>query len=110
MMRKPLATILLAAGLSASVAAPAFAQTSNAPRIAINSASVSVSDLDLSTEHGERKMRNRVAAAVRQVCRVADGETGHRVMSRDARECLAKARASANQQMAALLTDEQRGG
>jgi UrcA family protein len=102
--------MLLAAGLSACVAAPAFAHVGPAARITVTSASVKTHDLDLSTPSGERELRNRVAKAVRQVCRLTDVETGQRVMSHDARTCLAKARASADRQVAALLSDEQRGG
>ncbi len=109
-MTKPLATLLLAAGLSASAAAPCLAETGHVTRIAISSTSVRTADLDLSTPAGERQLRARVAQAVRQVCRLNDVETGYRSMTRDARACAAKARASADRQIAALLTEEQRGG
>jgi UrcA family protein len=109
-MTNPLAKILLAAGLSACVAAPAFANVGPAARITITSAAVKTSDLDLRSPSGERELRHRVAKAVRHACRVTDIETGHRVMSHDARNCLANARASADRQVAALLSDEQRGG
>ena len=109
-MKKPLATLILAAGLSAMAAMPAQAETGRIKRIAVSSASVTTADLDLGTPEGERKLRARVAKAVREVCRANEVETGHRGMTRDARACLAKARASADRQVAALLSDAQRGG
>jgi len=109
-MKNPLASMLLVAGLSAAVVTPAFAQTPRSTKISVSSVTVSTSDLDLGTAEGQRKLENRVAKAVRDVCRVADVDTGQRLLNRDVRGCLAKARASANQQVAALLADQQRGG
>jgi UrcA family protein len=102
--------MLLVAGLSACAAMPAFAHVGPVTRMTITSAAVKTSDLDLGSPEGERELRQRVAKAVRHACRVTDIETGHRVMSHDARNCLAKARVSADRQVAALLSDEQRGG
>ena len=110
MMTKPLAKMLLAAGLSACVAAPTLAHVGPVTRITITSAAVKTSDLDLNTPSGERELRHRVAKAVRHACRITDIETGQRVLSHNARTCLAQARASADRQVAALLNDEQRGG
>jgi len=110
MIKNPLASMLLAAGLSAAVVTPAFAETGRPTKTAITSVAVSTSDLDLDTAEGQRKLQNRVAKAVRDACRVTDVDTGQRLLNRDVRGCLAKARASANQQVAALLADEQRGG
>ena len=109
-MKNPLASMLLAAGLSATVVAPAFAENPRSTKISISSVAVSTSDLDLDTTEGQRKLQNRVAKAVREVCRVADLDTGQRLLNRDVRGCLAKARANANQQVAALLADEQQRG
>jgi UrcA family protein len=110
MTKKPLASMLLAVGLSATVATPAFAATTRSDRLTITSVSVSTSDLDLASPEGQRTLQNRVAKAVRGACRVTDFDTGQRLLNRDVRACLAKARASADRQVAALLTDEQRGG
>jgi UrcA family protein len=109
-MKNPLASILLAAGLSAAVVTPAFAESARPTKIAVTSVAVNTSDLALDTVEGQRKLQNRVAKAVREVCSVADVDTGQRLLNRDVRGCLARARASANQQVAALLAEEQRGG
>jgi UrcA family protein len=110
MMTRPLAKILLATGLAACAVAPAYAHVGPIARVSITSVAVKTHDLDLATPAGERELRNRVAKAVRQACRLTDVETGQRVLSHDARVCASKARASADRQVAALLSDEQRGG
>lgn len=110
MMRKPLASMLLATGLSVAIATPAFAEPTRSKQVTITSVSVGTSDLNLASPEGQRALQNRVAKAVRSACRVTDIDTGQRLINRDVRACVAKARASASQQVAALLADEQSGG
>lgn len=100
------ATLALAAlGLAGTAVSPAVA--GEVQRMTI---SVPTSDLDLGTAAGQRTLDNRVAKAVRTVCRTTSLSTGSRVMTQDAKACLAKARSEAARQVAALISNEQRGG
>ncbi|WP_181443536.1 UrcA family protein [Porphyrobacter sp. YT40] len=72
--------------------------------------SVDTADLDLGTVKGQKTLDQRVEKAVRSVCRTTSVTTGSRVMSQEARTCLAKARSDARQQVALLLSNERRGG
>jgi UrcA family protein len=94
-----------AVGLAGTAITPAFAGE-DAPR----TTEINVADLDLGTAAGQRTLDKRIEKAVRQVCRTVSVQTGTRIMDRDAMECLARARADAKQQMAALVSNEQRGG
>ena len=71
---------------------------------------VELSDINLGTASGQKLLDQRIERAVRTVCRVTDVKTGTRIMNQDARACLAKARANAREQVAALTGDKQRGG
>lgn len=71
---------------------------------------VELGDIDLASASGQKLLDQRIEKAARTVCRVTDVETGTRLMNRDARTCLAKARADARQQVAAITGDRQRGG
>lgn len=100
------ATMVLAAlGLAGTAVSPALA--GEVSRMTI---SVPTADLNLSTAAGQRTLDNRIAKAVRTVCRTTSLATGSRVMTQDAKACLAKARSEASRQVAALVSNEQRGG
>lgn len=71
---------------------------------------IELSDINLSTAAGQELLDKRIERAARTVCRVTDVKTGTRIMNQDARACLAKARANAREQVAALTGDKQRGG
>lgn len=71
---------------------------------------VSITGLDLNTAEGQRMLEQRVNRAAREVCRVDHIVTGTRIHSHAARECAAKARASARQQVAAIIENQRRGG
>lgn len=101
---------LAAAGLSAALVAPAFAGNPFEDNAAPRTAEVRVSDLDLATEAGQRKLDRRVEIAVRQVCRAVSNKTGTRIMDQSVQECKANARAEAKQKVAALMDRAQRGG
>jgi UrcA family protein len=94
-----------AVGLAGTAITPAFAGQAE-----LRTAEINVADLDLGTAAGQRTLDKRVEKAVRQVCRTVSVQTGTRIMDRDAMDCLARARAEAKQQMAALISNEQRGG
>lgn len=71
---------------------------------------IELADIDLASASGQKLLDQRIEKAARTVCRVTNVETGTRLMNRDARTCLAKARADARQQVAAITGDRQRGG
>lgn len=107
---KTLANLMIAAGLSAALVTPALADNpfeDAAPRPTFT---VRTADLDLATEAGQRKLDNRVEAAIRQVCRQTSPRTGTRILDQNVQECKARARAEAKSQVAALLDRTQRGG
>jgi UrcA family protein len=102
---KTLAFAAATLGMACTTAAPAFANETEKMTIKVD-----VSDLNLASASGQKWLDRRVERAVRTVCRITDPQTGNRILNRDARECLAKARASAKSQVAALIADRQRGG
>lgn len=92
-------------GLAGAAVTPAFAGN-----IDIRTASVSYADINLGTAKGQTILDRRIEKAVRQVCRMTNLDTGTRIINADALNCLAKARADAKRQVAALMANEQRGG
>lgn len=111
-MNSPLNTLaknaihaLAAIGLAGAVVTPALA--SNVEHMTIE---VSTADLNLATVEGQKTLDRRVEKAARSVCRTTGLNTGSRVLSHEAQTCLAKARADAKRQVAALVASEQRGG
>ena len=71
---------------------------------------VSTAGLDLSSPEGQQMLERRIESAAREVCQADNIRTGTRIRSSAVRECLAKARASAEQQVAAIIEDQRRGG
>lgn len=104
-LAKTLSHAAAAFGLAAAAVSPAFA--GEATQMTIN---INTSDIDLATPQGQKLLDQRVEKAARTVCRVTDVKTGTRVMSHEARACLAKARSEARQQVATLTQAQQRGG
>ncbi len=109
-LAKAFAVTLAAAGIAASAATPAFANAISQDPEGRMVALVNTTDLDLATAEGQRELDQRVNRAVRAVCRTTNIATGTRIISREAQDCLANARKSARQQVAALKAAEQRGG
>ncbi len=106
---KPLAKTITHALAAASLAGAAIS-----PALAGNMQSMTIhvptADINLGTAKGQKTLDQRVEKAVRQVCRTTSLTTGSRVLSQEARACVAKARSSARQQVAALTSEQQRGG
>lgn len=106
---KPPVYALAALGLAGAAITPALA--GNTDRMTMT---VSIADIDLATAKGQRALDQRLEKAVRTVCRATDPTTGSRILSQESRACVAKARASVKQQLAALSAktsaDRQRGG
>ena len=109
-LAKTITHTLAALGLAGAVASPAFAGPAYDGKIQRMTISVPTNDLDLGTAAGQRTLDQRVEKAVRSVCRTTSVTTGSRVMSQEAKACLAKARIDAKRQVAVLLSNEQRGG
>ncbi len=109
-LAKTITHALVAAGLAAAAATPSLAAAGKSEPAGPMTLTISAADLDLATPEGQRKLDSRVEKAVRTVCRITNQTTGTRILSRDALACLAKARADARAQVAALKSEAQRGG
>jgi UrcA family protein len=90
-MIRTFATTAAAFATFAGFAATAHAATQDR-------AQVRFTDLDLSSPEGQAKLDKRIAVAARTVC--SNAYTGSRVKKADG-ECMARARASIEQQLAA---------
>lgn len=97
-----LATASIGLALSAS---PALAGPEDLPTQVISTAG-----LDLDTPEGQQMLDERINRAARQVCQIDEMPTGTRIRSMAARDCLAKATASAKRQVATIVENERRGG
>lgn len=97
---------LAALGLVGAAASPALA--GEGERMTIE---VSTADLNLATVEGQKTLDRRVEKAVRSVCRTTSLSTGSRILTDEARTCLARARSDARRQVAVITERyEQRGG
>ena len=106
-MNTPTKTLAIAAasiGLTLS-ASPAMAGPDELPK-----QHVSIAGLDLDTAEGQEMLDARINRAAREVCQIDRIPTGTRIRSQVAQECVAKARASAQRQVAAIMEDQRRGG
>lgn len=104
-LAKTITQSLAVLGLASAAMAPAMAANGELMTIHVRTA-----DIDLATAKGQKTLDQRVEKAVRQVCRTTSHTGGSRILTMDARACLAKARADAKQQVAALTNGQQRGG
>lgn len=104
-LAKTITHTLAAFGLVGAALTPALA--TEVEPMAIE---VKLSDIDLDTAKGQRTLERRLEKAVRTVCRAKSPNTGTRLLSQDAKACLAKARSDAKRQMAAMISNQQRGG
>jgi UrcA family protein len=69
------------------------------------------SDIDLATPKGQKELNWRIERAVRNVCQTHITNSSSRILSEDAKTCIAKARSSAQQQVARIMANEgQKGG
>ncbi len=98
--------------MAAAIAACALTVT---PAIAAadeqdRTASVSYSDLDLSTEEGLATLEQRIDRAARQVCELDRTQTGTRIRDRDARNCYNEAKRSFEERFASLIREARLGG
>lgn len=89
----------------AFTATPALANTSEVPTVGVEYA-----DLNLSTPEGQARLERRIETAARSVCSVHENRPGTRIRSPELDTCLANARASGKKQMAAIVSDQRRGG
>jgi UrcA family protein len=86
---------------AAALAIPATAAESNA--------GVRYSDLDLTTEHGQEVLANRIDLAARAMCGMNDVRTGTIMPRGKARACYEQAKASATQLIAERVAQDKRG-
>jgi UrcA family protein len=98
-------TRTFAAAVAAFATVATFATTSTAS--AADTAHVRFADLDLSSPDGQAKLDKRIALAARQVC--SEAYTGSRIKTVDA-ECVTRARASIEKQLAARRASSRNGG
>lgn len=70
---------------------------------------VSLAGIDLDTPEGQEMLDRRIDRAARSVCELDRMRIGTRIKSRTARDCYDKARASAKQQVAAIVENRSRG-
>jgi UrcA family protein len=100
-MKTPL--FALAATMIVVASTPALAETG--PDMIVRYA-----DLDLSSEAGQKTLESRIDAAAKKYCGVGDQRTGTRLGASKAKVCYREAKRLANQQFAAIISDERRGG
>lgn len=93
---------ILIAASAAAFATLATAATSHAATTAVRTA-----DLDLATAEGQARLDSRINRALRTVC--SYDITGSRIVRVDS-DCVAKARASVEQQVAARRVPSRSGG
>ena len=98
-------TLAIAAAAIGLVATPALADTEQRATM-----KVSTAGLDLNTMEGQQILESRIDRAAREVCEFDRVTLGTRRVSSATRDCVAKARASAQAQMATLIEDQRRGG
>ncbi|MXP15248.1 UrcA family protein [Altererythrobacter confluentis] len=100
-----IALAALGATVTAGTAAPAFANTEQKQTIHVEYA-----DLNLATAAGQKTLNQRIIKAAREVCGMDRAVTGTRVPTRDVLQCFHTAKAQAEKQFAAILTDQRLGG
>lgn len=93
---------ILTGALALAVALPAAAQTET--RL------VRYDDLNLANPAGMTQLERRISAAARAVCHVSDARMGGPGEAIKASQCIAKAKASAKRQVAALDRKTTLGG
>lgn len=68
------------------------------------------SDINLATPEGQKQLNWRIDRAVRAVCQIGYRDAASHIITDDAKTCIAKARNSAQQQVAALMAAEGKKG
>lgn len=95
-MFKPTLTLITLTMAAGGIAAPAMAQDDDAPRVMVH-----YGDLDLQTIDGREQLDLRIRRAIRSMCRVGFRPSLQQRAFEQA--CEARARSSAEPQLAALL-------
>ena len=91
----------------AAAAAATFATLATFGASHAATTAVQTNDLDLATAEGQARLDSRINRAVRTVC--SEEITGSRIARVD-KDCMAKARAGAEKQVAALRSPTRTGG
>lgn len=89
----------------ALIASPAMAGKAHTQSLQIE-----YSDLNLNSVEGQARLEDRIDAAAKKVCKLNEQRTGTRLRSNERRECFAKAKKSARNQMAVTIQETQKGG
>ncbi len=100
-----IALAALGATVTAGTAGPALANTEQNQTIHVEYA-----DLNLATAAGQKTLDQRIIKAARKVCGMGNIRTGAPLYSKKAQDCFISAKASADRQFAAILTDQRLGG
>jgi UrcA family protein len=96
----------LALALTATVlTAPAAAAEDEALSVEVH-----YSDLDLTSEAGQKQLDRRLERAAREVCRVDEKVVGSYMRPRHSRECYLEARRQLNQEFAQLVSRKKMAG
>jgi UrcA family protein len=96
--------ILLSASLGLA-AMPASASANQSTSI-----SIGIADLNLSGAKGQKELDRRIERAARNVCQASTSRTGTRMPAPGTSECIVAARASARQQVAAMIAAQDKAG
>ena len=96
--------------LAIAASALALAPTVSAAEAEQRSSGVVYADLDLSTSEGVAELDRRIENAAREVCQANRTDTGSRIRSREARECVETARNQLNRHFAQIKRNANLGG
>ena len=102
MLKQSLALALAAAAMLGAPAA--YAAT---PGDAVK---VSYTDLNLSSEKGQKILERRLDKAAREVCGMDERTTGTRMIDRDSKSCYDGARSKLAREFADVVSNTRRGG
>lgn len=100
-MRVPSIALALSAAAFTLPALPAAA--------ADGQMAVSYSDLNLTSEHGQRVLARRIDSAARAICKMDGIQTGTLLPNSQARACYERAKATATEQIAERVAQDKRG-
>ncbi|WP_052768899.1 UrcA family protein [Aurantiacibacter marinus] len=87
-----------------------FTSAVAAAEVQERAASVTYTDLDLSTEEGVAELEDRIDRAARQVCELDDRQVGSRIRDRNARECYEEAKSNFEQRLSGVIREERSEG
>ena len=99
-------TIKIAIAAAALALAPAVSAAETGQR----TTGVTYSDLDLTTPEGVAELDRRIDTAAREVCEADRQQTGTRLRSREARDCVEMAKTQLDRHFAVIKRNANLGG